>query len=459
MRATATRLTIGSLRELATVGVVSALSAAYGAALMTASDMLSVYAVHKGGSPGRLLDVVADVFILIALFVSGIVISNGVGTVIAGRRNRLRLLRLVGATSAQLRASITRAVVLVAALGAVGGAVLGTIGGDITRIILVHNGTLAHGGYRMLPPGVLVAVAAVVVTGAIAARAGTRATLAGFAAAPVLGRVGAGRRVFAVVAALAGGALLALAAVLGEHGNLIGFVVAFLGAATVSVGALVGAQLIVPTLVRLGGRLLGGSAASAVARKNAVGDPHRTTRSVLGLLIGVTLVTTIASGMTSVSRSVDEWDLTPANAAATRETLAVMTAILLAVVAISVVVSAVGFVSTMSLTVIGRTAEIGMLRTMGFTARQVRSMIFRESLAMSGTAVATGLLLGILFGTLGSQSLVGALTSGVPIGLPWPALVAIVVGTVGLALVAALPPSRRAVAVSPVEALRIGAQR
>ncbi len=119
MKATSTRLTVGSLREFATIGVVSALSATYGAALVTTSQMLSTISAHKGGSAGAALDVVASVFIMIALFVSAIVITNGVTTVIAGRRNQLRLLRLIGASSAQLRASLTRAVALDAAIGAV----------------------------------------------------------------------------------------------------------------------------------------------------------------------------------------------------------------------------------------------------------------------------------------------------------------------------------------------------
>jgi putative ABC transport system permease protein len=42
-----------------------------------------------------------------------------------------------------------------------------------------------------------------------------------------------------------------------------------------------------------------------------------------------------------------------------------------------------------------------------------------------------------------------------PIGLPWGVLVAIISGTFALAVVASLPPSRRAVAVSPVDALAV----
>ena len=169
--------------------------------------------------------------------------------------------------------------------------------------------------------------------------------------------------------------------------------------------------------------------------------PHPTTRSAVGLLIGVTLVTSIAAGMTSLHKAVrNNWtDLTPEEIATNDKILSITTTVLVAIIAISVIIAAVGFISTMSLTVISRTREIGMLRAMGFTARQVRSMIFRESLALTGTAVVCGLLAGIVFGSIASQSLIGHLSSGMPIGLPWGVLVAIISGTFALAVVASLP--------------------
>ena len=68
-----------------------------------------------------------------------------------------------------------------------------------------------------------------------------------------------------------------------------------------------------------------------------------------------------------------------------------------------------------------------------------------------------GTVLGLVYGTLGAQSLVGMQTAGIVWGLPLPALVAIAVAGVVLVLVASVGPARRAVAVTPVEALRIEA--
>ena len=97
---------------------------------------------------------------------------------------------------------------------------------------------------------------------------------------------------------------------------------------------------------------MGTSPSALLARKNAVSDPARTTRSAVGLLIGVTLVTSIAAGMTSLHTAVrHNWaDLTPEQVATNDKILDITTTVLVAIIAISVIIAAVGFISTMSLT-------------------------------------------------------------------------------------------------------------
>jgi putative ABC transport system permease protein len=82
-------------------------------------------------------------------------------------------------------------------------------------------------------------------------------------------------------------------------------------------------------------------------------------------------------------------------------------------------------------------------------------MITKESVALSASAVIFGIALGLLYGTLGAQSLVGSQTQGVVWGVPFEALALIAVAGLVLVLVASQRPARRAVAVAPVEALRI----
>ncbi|WP_026918617.1 ABC transporter permease [Gordonia shandongensis] len=455
MKATDYRLTVGSLRELSTVGVVCGLASAYAGAVLTASDFLQRVGDETAGELGALLGVVSGVFILIALFVSGLVISNGVDTVIAGRTRQLELLRLIGAGADQLRASLVRGVMKVAAIGSVIGLAVGVGAADAARIVMVSRGTLPRMHYTVLPMTTVIAAALVVGMAVLATLVGARSTLAGAS----LGARRRSLRWLRVLAATAlvgfGVFLMIVACVLGEFGVMGGFFAAFFGAAFTSTGLLIGARIVVPSAVAAVGRLLGSGPAAVLARKNSVADPARTTRSTIGLFIGVTLVTTVVAGMSSLQKSIDSWEMPADQVEDTRQMMQMTTWVLVGMIVISVVIAAVGFVSTMSLTVIGRTREIGVLRAMGFTAKQVRGTITLESMALSGTAMVGGLGLGVLFGAVGSQSLIGSMTSGFPIGLPLGAFVAIVAGTVVLVLVSALPPSRRAVSVSPVDALAI----
>lgn len=181
----------------------------------------------------------------------------------------------------------------------------------------------------------------------------------------------------------------------------------------------------------------------------------RTTRATLGLVIGVGLVTTFASGSAALSESITTWDLSAAERAQALDVMHMVSILMMALVVIASIIAGVGFVSTMSLVVIQRRREIGMLRATGFTARQIRGMVTRESLALGLTAVLVGIALGVLLGSLGAQSLIGAGNDGFVWGLPFEVLAVIVVAALALVLVAALPPARRATTVTPVEALRV----
>ncbi|MFC3241243.1 FtsX-like permease family protein [Gordonia humi] len=205
MKATSSRLTVGSLRELSAVGVVCALSATYSTTLVCASSILGTMATVNGGSVGLMLDIVASVFILIALFVAGVVISNGVDTVIAGRRKELSLLRLVGASSRQLRDSLVNAVAKVAVVGALAGVVVGVAGSWALRVSLVHRGTLPVAHYDVLPPLVFVGVLAVIGTAVGATYIGSRSALSGAAVSGTTRVVRSWLRDLAAAAFIAGG--------------------------------------------------------------------------------------------------------------------------------------------------------------------------------------------------------------------------------------------------------------
>ena len=72
--------------------------------------------------------------------------------------------------------------------------------------------------------------------------------------------------------------------------------------------------------------------------------------------------------------------------------------ILYVLLALSVVVSLFGIVNTLVLTVFERTRELGMLRAIGMTRRQVRRMIRYESVITALIGAVLGIILGIVLG-------------------------------------------------------------
>ena len=463
---TARNLTLGSLRELGTVGLVAALCGTYAATLITTSTVLTAFSsTEDGGSTaGVFLSIVSGVFILIALYVGAVVIVNAVDTVISGRLRHIALLRLLGASGRDLRTSVMRGTATVGTAGAAAGILVGTGLTHLVRVVLVHRGTLPEAVYPWFSPQLLGALAAIAIAATAAGWLGSRVVL-GVSPATALTGTAAQRPaprkaslIRAVLAALGivGGLLvLALGGLLGESNPGAGFVVAFFGAAGSGTGFLLGARFVIPRVVGLCSHLLGRDPSSLVARRNAVMDPLRTTRSTMGLVIGVALVTTFASGTSALRASVSAWELDPAQRANATQVLGVASTVLICIIVISSVIAAVGFVSTMSLTVIQRHREIGLLRSLGFTGRQVRTMITKESVALSASAVVFGIVLGLVYGTLGAQSLVGSQTQGIVWGLPFQALAVIAAAGLALVLVASQRPARPAVAVAPVETLRI----
>ena len=122
--------------------------------------------------------------------------------------------------------------------------------------------------------------------------------------------------------------------------------------------------------------------------------------------------------------------------------------ILYVLLALSVIVSLFGIVNTLVLTVFERTREIGMLRAVGMTRRQVRRMIRYESVITALIGAAVGIALGIVLAVL----LIARVDL---IELAWPivSLVAFAVLAVLAGLVAAILPARRASGLNVLEAL------
>ena len=104
-----------------------------------------------------------------------------------------------------------------------------------------------------------------------------------------------------------------------------------------------------------------------------------------------------------------------------------------------------------------RTRELGLLRALGFTIRQLRRMILAEAAQLTVTAVLVGLVLGGIYGWVGAQTLFGSIHGSPGIvapGIPWRHRSASwSSGAVILTADRLGRPARRATRVSPVTAL------
>ncbi|HYK07693.1 MAG TPA: FtsX-like permease family protein [Gaiellaceae bacterium] len=123
--------------------------------------------------------------------------------------------------------------------------------------------------------------------------------------------------------------------------------------------------------------------------------------------------------------------------------------ILYVLLALSVIVSLFGIVNTLVLTVFERTRELGMLRAIGMTRRQVRRMIRHESVITALIGGTLGIILGVVLGAL-----LIARVEFIEFALPTSQIIIFAIMTIVVGIVAAIFPARRAARLNPLEALQ-----
>jgi putative ABC transport system permease protein len=243
---------------------------------------------------------------VVALFAGMFLIRNSFSIVLASRTRELALLRCVGASRAQLRRSVLLQAAIVGALASLAGLVAG-IGLAWWFGVLLRSTDEAVGGVtgatRVLPRTVVVALAVGVGTALVSAwgpaRRATRvapmAALHDDVARP--GRPGRARALAGAALALAGVALVlagALATPVESSYLLAGTVALALG--VLALGPALGWSL--SRLFGVPIRRVGG-VPGALAVGNAARSPHRTSATVLPLVLGLALVSflsTLAAG-------------------------------------------------------------------------------------------------------------------------------------------------------------------
>jgi putative ABC transport system permease protein len=123
--------------------------------------------------------------------------------------------------------------------------------------------------------------------------------------------------------------------------------------------------------------------------------------------------------------------------------------LLYVLLSLSIVISLFGIVNTLVLTVFERTRELGMLRAIGMTRRQLRRMIRHESIVTALIGAALGIPVGVVLALM-----VGKAIKYPAFTIPVGTLVVFVIAAILAGIVAAIFPARRAGKLNVLEALQ-----
>jgi len=119
----------------------------------------------------------------------------------------------------------------------------------------------------------------------------------------------------------------------------------------------------------------------------------------------------------------------------------------------SVVVALVGIVNTMTLSIYERTRELGLLRAIGTTRRQLGRAIRYESGLVAGVGTAGGIVLGLFFGWLAAHAIDETFPD---LAVPWIRIAIIAAVGVLAGVAAAILPARRSGRLNVLDAIASG---
>jgi putative ABC transport system permease protein len=123
-----------------------------------------------------------------------------------------------------------------------------------------------------------------------------------------------------------------------------------------------------------------------------------------------------------------------------------------AIIGIAVIVSLLGVVNTLAMSVMERTRELGVLRALGASRWLVRTTMLDESLLITLAGAIAGVVIGALIGFVWVSGL-DSMLPGITFRFPVTATVSVAIAAVVLGVIAAVLPARRAARLKPVEAL------
>jgi putative ABC transport system permease protein len=125
--------------------------------------------------------------------------------------------------------------------------------------------------------------------------------------------------------------------------------------------------------------------------------------------------------------------------------------LIFALLALAIVISLFGIANTLALSIHERTRELGMLRAIGMSRRQVRTMIRYEAVITAVIGAILGMVIGIIFAALIAQPLKD---EGFVLSYPIGTLILLLVFAAVLGVLAAIAPARRASRLNVLESLQ-----
>ena len=136
------------------------------------------------------------------------------------------------------------------------------------------------------------------------------------------------------------------------------------------------------------------------------------------------------------------------------EFIDVLLIVAVALLFVAVLIALLGVSNTVSLSVIERRRENSLLRALGLSITQLRSLLALEATLISSVAALIGIVLGGALGVIGTRLITMDFSSQLVVDWSIPATMGILIVAILAGLLSALAPARRAARLSPVEGLK-----
>jgi putative ABC transport system permease protein len=122
-----------------------------------------------------------------------------------------------------------------------------------------------------------------------------------------------------------------------------------------------------------------------------------------------------------------------------------------ALLGLAIIIAVLGIINTLALSVIERTREVGLLRAVGLSRRQLRRMVRLESIAIAVLGAVLGVVMGLVFGVVLQRAVAD---QGITeLAVPGLQLVVFIVLAAVVGVLAAVLPARRAAKLNVLRAI------